>query len=106
MVQKNPYLDFLEHRPDVAFSSHLSDPGRGLNSGQQRTLRSSFSDIQGKFLGMLGDQIRQGEAPTARFNDYLEGFDFKDYYKRLAPTQRFGRSQSLYSPRVRHLLKY
>ena len=115
--------DALEENRQLGFESHLnsflskgrqaSQGGRqsgGAGRSRQRALRNQFSSIQADFLGKLGNQVRSGESPNYRFadgpNSHLGQFDFEDRYQSLSPFQKYGRSSSVYNPRVRQLLKF
>ena len=97
----NPFDDLLETNRELPFLGELQR--RGLSSSKRNALWGQFGEIQRNFMGKLGSQILGGNAPTARFADYLKDMDFDREYKMLSPRQRgtFGGS-----PRVRHLLRF
>ncbi len=43
-----------------------------LNAVQRRQFSSLFQPTFNQFLGQLGQQVRQGQAPTLQFNDFLQ----------------------------------
>ena len=90
--------DFLEEQPDFAFNAFLNQGRRSPN--QRDFLRSSQSDIFDMFKGQLGQQILGGQAPTARFTDFLKDFDFNNYFMNTPPLQA-GRGTSRFAPNVR-----
>lgn len=83
-----PFSDFLEENPRASFFSRVNRFARP----QQRHFSQSnaFTDIQNRFLGMLGSQARSGELPTLRFEDFLDDFNFDQEFRSLAPSERFG----------------
>lgn len=103
MAQPSPFLDLLEERPELAYYSRVGD--RYGNSARGRRLRSQFRDVHSQFLGALGSQIRGGDMPTLRFNNWLDDFDFDRQFYQSGP---YGRgSSSMFSvPKVRHLLRF
>ena len=105
MQYRSPFLDFLEERPEIAYFSQLQE--RGYDAPKRRQLRGLFDDFQSEYLGRLGSQVRQGIAPTLRFDDFLSNIDFDQYQKSLLPSERGrGLFSSRFAPRVRHLLHY
>lgn len=99
----NPFLDFLEDRPEAGFFSFQDQFGRA--PAQRQFFQRQFGDIQNEFLGLLGEQIRGGDVPNLRFLDFLEDFDFSKRFRQLPPSQRGGTAgfQRLFSPRTRSL---
>ena len=99
----NFWMDFLEERPDIGFASHLQEKGYGRHKTD--TLRGMFGKIQQNFFGQLGSQVRGGNAPTLRFNDFLKNLDFDKYYRGLSPNQK-GMNRNSNAPGVRRIVGY
>lgn len=98
--RSNPFLDFLEERPEYAIYSHIDE--LGVSNPDKEFLRRNQRDFQNEYLGRLGSQIRSGQAPTLRVNDFLGRFDFNKYLRSRAPDRMRGAGQA-YTPRIRHL---
>lgn len=100
------FSDFLEEEPRLPFNAALN---RGNFSGQQRNFfQNQFGNIFNRFLGTLGQQIEGGQAPTARFTDFLggrsqqdPGFSLENLFRRTAPSLRGGQPESFFAPRAR-----
>lgn len=106
--QDNPFnfRDFLEEEPRLPFNAALN---RFKQTGNQRNFfQNQFGGIFNRFLGTLGQQIQGGEAPTARFEDFLggrsqfdPGFNLQNFFRSTAPSLRGGQPQSFFAPRSR-----
>ena len=100
----NPFLDLLEENPRFAFFSHLNE--QGFNRPKRRSIADMFGEVQAEFQGQLGSQIRQGQEPTLRWNNFLENYDWDQLYFSQPPSQRGNQGFGRFSPRVRHLLRF
>ena len=105
--------DFLETSPRVGFQSFQNQFGGSPN--QRRFFESQFAPIHNRFLGVLGQQILGGEAPTARFatqdpfrpeqSSFLEGgfpdqFAGFDAFFGAQPPSFAGRQQARFNPQA------
>lgn len=99
-LENSPFRELLDLQPELSYYSRVNEGG--FNPSQRRQARDSFGEVQSQFLGQLGSQIRQGLAPTLRFDDFLEGFDLSGFLKRQPPSQR-GLFAGSSVPSVRHL---
>lgn len=97
-----PFADFLEEQPNVAFQAFQP---QGVSPARRNFFQKSFTDIHNQFLGQLGNQILQGQQPTARFTDFLGSFDFGGFAASHSPFQR-GEQQSRFQPSTRFLFQF
>ncbi len=93
--------DLLETNPELPFSNQINQLGRGTAQG--RFFGGRFENIRDEFLGQLGGQIQgsesqRGEAPTLRFTDFLENFDFDRRFRSTAPSLRGQGGQARFRP--------
>ena len=79
---------FLEEEPETTFFSFQDQFGRGQT--QKNFFRGQFKNIFNQFLGGLGQQLRQGQAPQGTFTDFLGDFDFNQQFAQTAPSLRGG----------------
>ena len=110
VMGNNFWMDLLDERPEIGFYSHLY--GQGFGRQKEQTLSRAFPEIQSRFYARLGDMVRGGKKPTARWNDFLGGkeimgksFDFNQFYNQRTPQQR-GFWSGSYAPRVRRIIGY
>jgi hypothetical protein len=96
----NPFGDFLEYNPNIAYQAHQGSFGQTPSS--RNFFQNQFSNIHNQFLGQIGQQILGGQAPTARFTDFLGDFDFQKHAYGFTPGQR-GQSSARYTPRTRFI---
>ena len=69
----NPFIDFLEEEPNLAFQSALQ---RGnLTPNQLQFFQNQRGQFTDRFEGLLGQQIQQGQLPNLRFNDFINNVD-------------------------------
>ena len=66
------FSDFLEQQPQALYQSYLGDPKSNMTSSMKRYYQNEFSNIQNEYLGKLARDMRQGNLPTDRFDDYLK----------------------------------
>ena len=117
-VGQNAFSDFLEERPDIAYYSFQDQLAR--TPAQRRFFENQFQNIQNRYLGQMGRQLRAGRLPTRRFTDFLTdygsptmqggmdtGFDightpFQESYYRSSPSRR-GMYPSQFAPRTRFI---
>ena len=86
------FQDFLGDVPEAAFHSAVK-PFSGT-SAREEFFNRQFTPLRNRFLGKLGDQVKGGELPTARFNTFLEEIDFDQLFRStpaaLRPGGQFG----------------
>ena len=97
----NPFLDYM---PEVAY---YSDPTAmsfiGTDPARRRAYNTQYTNIYNQYLGKLGQQMRQGEAPSLSWSQWVENTSpFTARYAALSPTQR-GMGTRQYSPSTRHI---
>jgi hypothetical protein len=73
------FEDFFEEIPETAFFSAF-DPST-LTPNMRQFLPQAFTQAHNEFLGMLGAQIRQGQAPTALFGDFATQFPLQQRFQ-------------------------
>ena len=106
----NPFANVLEEMPTAAYySSPTGQSFAGQSPKQKSFFENQFHNLYNAFLGALGTQLRGGEIPNLRFQDYLEtanpytGTDlFTSRYQGMTPTQR-GDYSSYIAPRTRFM---
>ena len=103
MPNFDPFDDLLETDRRLPFLGKLYS--QGFKRSKRDALENMFGEFQNRFLGKLGSQILSGEAPTARFRDFVDELDFDREYKTLSPRQQ-GRNDNIFAPRVRQLLRF
>ena len=92
--------DILGEAPEATFFSFQDQFGKSAN--QRNFFQSQFKPIFNQFLGRLGQDIKQGEAPTRTFEDFLGSFNFGQEFARLPPSIR-GATTSRFAPSARFL---
>ena len=75
------FEDFLETQPQALYQSFLQDPATRMTPSMRKYYRNQFNQIQGEYIGELARQMRQGNVPTMRFQDFLQ----KDIFTRRKP---------------------
>ena len=68
---QNPFQDFLEGSEQGARINYQGRIPQSFGSQQQDYVGSLFQPTFSRYLGALGRQIGQGQAPTLSFTDYL-----------------------------------
>jgi len=70
----NLFIDFLEEEPDIPFFGALgrSDP----TPNQRDFFQNQRNNIFNQFQGILDQQIRAGELPSARFAEFVNQPNF------------------------------
>lgn len=81
----NPWRDFLNEEPDIAYNALR--PQTGSNSFLDYW-RTRAGQVRNDYLGVLGQTALRGEAPNLEFPDFLEQFPFLSRYAELGPRQR------------------
>ncbi len=97
-----PFQDFLEESDVGLRANFFSRPGTRGTPTRSRFFENQFATIQNQFLGALGAQIRGGEQPTLKFEDFLNDFDFQRAFLGAPPAQR-GQFPSRFNPRTRSI---
>jgi len=99
----SPFSDFLEYQPQAAYYSSPTGRTFGQQSpNRRRHFQDSFQNYYNQYLGELGSQLRAGQAPTMRFQDYLSTDPFTERYTAMTPQSRGEYSQQ-YNPRTRFI---
>lgn len=104
-----PFSQLLGDSPELTFFSRPElQQGGGFSPRARRTFRQSFADVQNRFLGALGTQLRSDETPNLRFDDFLSGqgpqpFIFSNFQREQNP---FGTSTGRFNPRTRQLFQF
>ena len=106
----NPFKNILEEMPTAAYYSSPAGQTFGGQSPKKRSFfENQFQNIYNAYMGALGTQLRGGEIPDLKFQDYLEtanpytGTDlFTSKYQGMTPTQR-GDYSSYIAPRTRFM---
>ena len=92
------FSEVLENRPELAYYSHLDD--QGFSEMKRRRLRGLFSDVQSRFLGQIGGDLRAGRAPTRKWNTFLEDFNWNEYYSNTVPPSQRNSFLGRFVPRI------
>ncbi len=101
----NPFAQFLEDAPEGFRANLFSRPGVTSTPTRSRFFTNQFADIQNRFLGALGAQIRTGEQPTLTGEQFLNQFDPNRFFLSQAPAFR-GQFPSRFAPRTRTLFNF
>mgnify|MGYP001597426970 CR=1 FL=1 len=100
--QGNPFLGFLEEEPKTAYFSYANQFGGAPRSQRrEKFFQNQFSDIYNQYLGRLGGQVRGGETPGLKWNDYLGGFDFNKWYQEQVPYEERNPQQGRFVPETK-----
>ena len=84
----NPFSQFLEEPGIGMRAAYMARRPTGMGFGQERQFEDMFSRFQNQYLGTLGQQIMSGEAPTARWDDFLGGLNIPQQMASMAPASR------------------
>lgn len=101
MTMQGLFDDFLDLEPRATFFSFRDQ--FGPSQGRQKFFSDRFSNIFDMFQGDLAGQVRQGEDPTLRFTNFLEDFNFDEFFGSTAPSLRGGQSTTRFAPPTRFL---
>jgi len=96
------FPDFLNEVPESAFFSRIgqfSDSPR-----RQNFFQNQFPNVENQFIGAIGSQFRTGQAPSLKFDDFLNDFDFDRLFRDQSRFQR-GRTSNLFNPSTRFLFQ-
>ena len=96
----NFFQDFLEQEPTAAFFSAIKP--FGTSPRRSRFLQEQYAPNRGRYMGELGEQLRQGILPDLPFTDFLSSQDFNRQYMDQ-PRYNRGMSSSSFNPRTRFL---
>lgn len=83
MTMPNPFLEFLDEDPRLAFQGQ-SDRFGG-SPAQVNFNRQSFSDVYNEYLAKLGKQAFAGQEPNLPFTDFIQDFDFDQNFRGQLP---------------------
>ena len=101
-TQGNPFLGFLEEEPKTAYFSYGNQFGGAPRSQRrEKFFQNQFTDIYNQYLGRLGSQVRAGQAPEQKWNDYLGGFDFNKWYQEQVPFEERNPQQGRFVPETK-----
>ena len=104
MTTPNPWADFLEEEPGTKaayFSYGDQFGGAGGNRRQRTFYQDGFTKLYNEYLGRLGSLVRGKQDPSLRWQDYLGGFNFDDYYRDQVPYGERNQGRSNFVPPVR-----
>lgn len=94
--------ELLGQVPESAFFS-FQDQFGPFGSNQRQFFNNAFTQIHNEFLGLLGQQLRRGEAPTDSFTEFLDQPNFfENRFRQLSPFQR-GEQPTRFAPRNRSI---
>ena len=82
-MSNNPFSDLLELDPRLAHFARQNQVSQSAFG--QRAFAQLFPQLQNRFFGALGRQIQAGQAPSLRFEDFLNGLNLKDEMFRAFP---------------------
>ena len=102
----NPFADILEEEPRTAFFSRTAP--FGTSPIRRRFTENLFPQVFNRFLGALGTQIRGGETPTLRFEEFLSdprSFNLEREFFQQPRARRTGFAPPL-APRTRFLTQF
>ena len=89
----NPFLGFLEGNDQGARANYFGRVPQTFGLGQQQQIGTLFEPTFNRYLGMLGQQIMGGGAPTMKFTDYLsQNFNPQRELARFSQRDRGGPS--------------
>lgn len=98
MPTKNPFLDYLEDRPEAGYFS-FQDQWKTPN--QKKYFQSQFSNIQNQYMGQLGQWVKAGsQGDPQKFSDFLGGMDWGQQFNQQTPQER-GQDNSRFNPFTR-----
>lgn len=89
MPRNNPFLDYLEDRPEAGYFS-FQDQWRTPNA--RKYFQSQFSNIQNQYLGQLGQWVKAGSVgQPQQFSQFLSQFPWQQKFQeeRTQDTSRF-----------------
>lgn len=92
---------FLEDKPESAYFSYQN---QWRTPNQKRYFQSQFGNIQNQYMGQLGSLIRNNQAPTSQFTDFLNKFNWSQNFQENASPGQRGLDTSRFSPWTRWLV--
>lgn len=105
MTTQNPWSEFLEQEGPGTRAAYFSYGdqfgGRNRSQRQRGYHEDRFVDQYNRYLGILGMQIRQGQMPTAQWQDYLGGKDWDQEYQQNVPYSTRQAGYGGFAPQVR-----
>jgi len=103
----NFFSDFLQEVPQAAFYSGMPS---GTSPRQRRFFEDQYNPMRNRYMGALGQQIRQGQTPTLNFTDFLNqpsprGGGMSPLNQAFMEQPRYNRGMSApsFNPRTRFL---
>ena len=90
---------FLDSQPQATFYSTLPTD---MNPVQRQASGDVYNQAIQDYYGELGRRIRQGQAPTMQFQEYLEQFPYTQRFSQATQRSRDMARQRI-SPRTRRL---
>ena len=89
----NAFSDIGEFEPDIPFFG--AQERANLTPNQAEFFKTRRNEVFNRFQSVLDQQIRSGQAPTARFTDFVNDFDFDREFNQSGAAQRFASPQPL-----------
>jgi len=86
MTTPNPWQDFLEEEPEIAYFGHQDQFGG--RPAQNQYYQGAYQDVYNQYRGQLGSQALGGQDPTTLWTDFLSDFNFRDQFNQLSPSRR------------------
>ena len=102
----NLYFNFMESDPEGRKANYFSfDDQFGRSPNQKRFFQQQFEEVQNKYLGRLGRQVRGGGEPTQELTSYLTdyfapGGGAQQEWGAMSPGAR-GQNDSRFAPPAR-----
>ena len=86
------FATLLEELPEIPYQGALQRAD--LTPNQRDFFRNRRQELFDQFQGVLDQQVRSGEVPSARFGDFIGNFDFGREFQQRAPSSAFARTTS------------
>tara|TARA_B100002019_G_scaffold284937_1_gene293277 strand:+ start:679 stop:1038 length:360 start_codon:yes stop_codon:yes gene_type:complete len=90
---------FLDSNPQATFFGTLPE---NMNQVQRQASGDVYNQAIQDYYGELGRRIRQGQAPTLQFQEYLKDFPYTQRFSQATQRSRDMARQRI-SPRTRRL---
>ena len=100
MFDNDMFTDFLEDVPSTGFFSAIKP--FGTSPRRRQFFENQFQPMYNRYQGEWGQQVRQGQFPTLRFDDFLSNRDFSREFMEQ-PRYNRGVSSTFFNPRTRLL---
>lgn len=101
MPADNPFLSYLEDRPEAAYYGYQK---QWKTPNMKRYFQTQFGNIQNQYLGNLANWVTGGSTGNPeKFTDFLGNFNWGQQYQEQTPQQR-GQDTSRLSPFTRWMV--